>query len=573
MESNKFENKTEKSSVKMLKNAVILFTAMAITKLVSAALKIPLTNILGGLGMGYFSTAFSLFSPVYAVTAAAIPTVIMRLTAQNAASGRYKNVRRIRRAGLFAAFGLGLAGSIGILIIAKPFSTYIAGSPGSLPAMLVIAPSLFFCSVSAVYRGYYEGLSNMIPTAISQIIEALIKSVTGIFLAFAFIPHGIEYAAAAAIAGVTISEFFGLIFMFARTRLGSDGIPPDKLKNSPPPQRKRVIIKTIMGESLPITLAALSMNLNPFIDMMTISSTINSVIADNKAFFLQSFTYGAYGGEAISDIGNFIYGSYTGITLPIFAIATSVTAMIGKSALPEITAAHALKDNAPKENQQENSPSLIHSLRMLFKGTFMVGLPICIGLAVLAKPILSLLYFSRPAEVLVSTPPLVVLGLGGITLILAGTLFSIFMAIGRADLQIKLMLAGAAIKLAANLILIRIPHVNVTGAAIATVLSYTFVSIAGLIILKGVLKTKLKIARHIAQPMFFALLCGATAYICYNYAFIERGSLLRLAMSIAAGALVYLTMTLIFNLHFLPRRPNYGKPLGQRRKNAQIPHH
>jgi O-antigen/teichoic acid export membrane protein len=209
--------------------------------------------------------------------------------------------------------------------------------------------------------------------------------------------------------------------------------------------------------------------------------------------------------------------------------------MIGKSALPEITAA----------NEQRNTARLVRALRILFKGTFMVGLPICLGLAALARPILSLLYFSKPAEVLVSTPPLIVLGVGGVSLVLAGTLFGIFLAMGRVDLQIKLMLAGAVIKLTANLVLIRVEQLNVTGAAISTVLCYTFVSIAGLILLKGLVKENLSITRYIAQPLTFALLCAVTAYICYNYIFTKYDSLLQLAVSIASGALVYLILTMI----------------------------
>jgi stage V sporulation protein B len=513
---------------KIFKNAAILFLAMLISKLVGAALKIPLTNILGGIGMGYFSTAFSVFSPVYAVTPAALPTVIMRLTAQNVAAGRFRDVRLIRKAGLIAAFGLGLAGSAAILAAAKPFSQYIAASPNALPAMLVIAPSLFFCSIAAVYRGYYEGLSNMLPTALSQIIEAIIKSSTGILLALMFMPAGVHYAAAAAIAGITIAEFFGLIFLFARTRLMSDGISPAELQRAPVPQRKRVIIRTLLHESLPITLAALAMNLNPFIDMLTIPSIITRV----------------YGG----DMGNFAFGSYTGITIPIFALATSITAMVCKSALPEITAAYG----------QKNTARLLKALRILFKGTFMVGLPICTGLAALARPILSLLYFSRPAEVAISAPPLTALGLGGVSVLLAGTLFGIFLSAGRTDLQIKLMLIGAAIKLGGNLTLVRIPQLGVTGAAISTIAAYTFISVAGLILLKRLIREDIGITRFIAQPLVFAALCGITARICYYNVFTDRSDLLRLAMSVAAGALVYLVLTMFtdrkYIKSFLPAR-------------------
>jgi stage V sporulation protein B len=533
---------------KMLKNTIILFAALAITKLIGAVLKIPLTNIIGGLGMGYFSTAQSLFSPIYAVTAAAVPAVVMRLVAQNAAAGRYKDVRRLRRAGLLAAVGLGLCGSAGMFIIAAPFANYIAASHDSLLPILIIAPSLFFCSVSAVYKGYYEGLSNMLPTAISQIVEAVIKSSVGIVLAVMVLSHGggAAQAAAAAIAGITISEFAGMVFLFLRGRFGKDGISDEALLASPPPQRKRVLIRTLLRESVPITIAALTMNLNPFIDMMTIPNIINTAVRDNARFFRSEIMFGNVGD--VGNMGNFIYGSYTGITISIFALATTVTALVCKSALPEITAAWERKD----------TQTLNATLRRLFKGTFMVGLPVCLGIAALAQPILSLLYFTRPVEVMVSTPPLIILGVGGVPLLLAGTLFGIFLAIGRTDLQIKLMLGGAAIKLVGNIALVRIPALNISGAALATILCYSFVSIAGLIMLRKCLKPvesprKLKLARHIAQPFIFAALCGITAYVCYFHIFDEygisninvSGSVMRLLTSVAGGAFVYLTLTFL----------------------------
>jgi stage V sporulation protein B len=542
-------------------NAVILFTAMAVTKLIGAALKIPLTNILGGLGMGYFSTAYSLFSPVYAVTAAALPAVIMRLVAQNTAitdgcsalESRLGNSRNILRAGLLVAFISGVAGTLIIFVIAAPFSQYIAGSSDSLPAMLVIAPSLFFGSLAAVYRGYYEGLSNMLPTAISQIVEAVVKSTTGIFLALWLMPLGVAYAAAGAIAGITIAEFFGLLFLVIRSRFSPVSVTPDDRRllpaavNSNAKSQKSNIIRTILTQSLPITLAAVAMNLNPFIDLLTIPNVINAAIARNRFFFLQNFVYGEHGriytGDSLSNIGSFIYGSYTGIALPIFAIATTVTAMIAKSALPEITRTYEQKDTV----------KLCRVLRILFKGTFMVSLPVCFGLAALANPILSLLYPARPAEVHVSTLPLIILGIGGISLILAGTLFGIFLAIGRVDLQIKLMLLGAVIKLGGNLLLIRIPHVNVAGAAISTVICYTVISILGLVLLKRVVKDTLKIRLHLIQPLIFALLCGITAYTCYYHTFYDRPSLLRLAMSVSAGALAYLVPTMIADRKYIPR--------------------
>ena len=83
---NKLIERKTSMQQKYIKNTAILFVSMAITKIVGALFKIPLANLLGGTGMGYFSTAYGLYSPIFAVTAAGVPTVIMRITAQSVAS-------------------------------------------------------------------------------------------------------------------------------------------------------------------------------------------------------------------------------------------------------------------------------------------------------------------------------------------------------------------------------------------------------------------------------------------------------------------------------------------------------
>jgi stage V sporulation protein B len=360
----------------------------------------------------------------------------------------------------------------------------------------------------------------MLPTAISQIIEAAVKSSVGIALAVWLMPYGIAYAAAGAIAGITFGELFGLLFLFLRSKM-KDSITAQMFSAAPAPQRKRVIIAQIMRDSIPFTIAAAAMNINPFIDMLTIPTNTDQ----------------------------FTYGSYTGIALPIFTIATGVTAMLGKSAFPEITAAYENGDNR----------RMLRAVRILFKSALMAGLPVCIGLAALSQPLLSLLYFSRPQEVAVSAVPLSILGAGGIFLIISGMLFSIFMAAGRVDLQIKLMLTGSVVKLVLNLLLIPNENTGVSGAAISTIAAYAVVSIIGLILLKPTLRLtrenseKIGIPRFIFQPLIFAILCGITAEICHNdiFADIDRPAALTLAMSVAAGAVVYLTLTMFSDRKYI----------------------
>ena len=126
---------------KYIRNTAILFASMTITKIVGAIFKIPLANVLGGTGMGYFSTAYGLYSPVFALTAAGIPTVMMRITAQNIAVGRPGNAVRTRRTALLLFSAVGFLGSLAVALFAAFFSEHIACSPESTPAVIAIAPA------------------------------------------------------------------------------------------------------------------------------------------------------------------------------------------------------------------------------------------------------------------------------------------------------------------------------------------------------------------------------------------------------------------------------------------------
>ena len=162
--------------------AVILIVATLLVKVIGALFKIPLSLIIGTLGFGYFSSAYDLFLPIYSLAMAGLPIAISRMVAENVAKKQFNDVKQTLRISRIAFFVTGFAGFV-IMAAATYGFFMITGDTRSLPAILVIAPSILFCCVMSVYRGYYEGMRNMSPTAISNVIEALGKLILG--LAFA----------------------------------------------------------------------------------------------------------------------------------------------------------------------------------------------------------------------------------------------------------------------------------------------------------------------------------------------------------------------------------------------------
>ena len=526
------------------KNTLILFIAMFITKIIGAVLRIPLTNMLGGVGMGYFSTAYSFFNPVYTVLAAGLPTIVTKLTAQSVACQRYKEARKIKNAALILSFAAGVLGMIFMFVFAAPFANYAANSPDSLWSVLAITPSMIFCCLAAAYRGYYEGLTNMMPTAASQVIESIVKAVFGLGLSGIVLnmgEHGIihpdktlPYAAAAAVLGVTFGEFCGTLFLMVRSRFFNDSITETDLELSDEAPHKRELIKKIVVQSLPISAGAVVINVGSFIDLLTISSGIQKTLYENQAFFISQ--YPAAYSEAGADLfGNFVYGSYTGIVLSIFMIITSMTALVGKSSLPGI--ASACECGSKEEVERHVS--------ILLSGIFVIGLPLCFSLGVLSEPFLSLLYPVRMAEVSVSTLPLSILCIGGVPIALCGGLFSVFQAVGRSDLPIKLMMVGSALKLILNLLLLNIPQFSVCGAAVSTVCSHVLVMLLGIVLLRNSLGIKCRIFSLFMKPASASAVCAATALLAYYKLFDNFNSVIRMCLTAAAGGTVYIIILLL----------------------------
>lgn len=526
---------------------------MFITKIIGAVLKIPLTNMMGGTGMGYFSTAYSFFNPVYTVLAAGLPTVVTRMTAQSIAGRRFRDVRKTKSAALLLAWLSGILGAVFMILFASPFANYAASSPESLWAVLAISPSVLFCCLAAAYRGYYEGLSNMVPTAVSQVVESVVKAALGLGLAAIALGLGqsgkipadkiLPLGAAAAVLGVTVGELCGTVFLMLRSKLGSDHITEDELKESPPPSKTGELLKKIILQSLPISAGAVIINLGAFIDLLTISGGVQECFVNNPRYFL--LNYGSAIAESGADsFGNFVYGSYTGIVLSVFMLITSLTALIGKSALPAIAAAH----------EKGDKNEIGRHVNILLSGIFLLGLPSCLCLGTLAEPVLQILYPVRAAEITVSVIPLAVLCMGGIPIAVCGGLFSVFQAVGRFDLPIKLMMCGSAAKLIMNLLFLRVPLLSVSGAALSTVISHILVMVLGLASLKGAIGTRIRVSKLFAKPFAAAFACCLSALLSYYMLFDNFTGIIRMLLTVCAGGLVYVLLILMLDRRILGER-------------------
>lgn len=539
-----------------IKNTAILFASMAITKIIGALFKIPLANLLGGTGMGYFSTAYGLYSPIFAITAAGVPTVIMRTTARSVAVGNKQHATAVRKYALLIFTIIGLLGSAAVAIFAKPFAEYVACSPKSTLAVVCIAPAVVLCCAASVLRGYREGLSDVMPSAEASIAEASSRAVFGLGISYAVIFYAksafingksvfgenvstieqaydtaLPYAAAGAILAVSISELCGLAMLIFNER---------KARNREPlPPRctycRRKICVQLIKETAPIAASALVMNCVSFVDLLTVTRTLSMSAAQNPEYFGEAFGGILSYCGGIEGLPNFMYGSYTGIAMSIFMLIPSFAGMTEKTAAPEIAAAW----------ERGDADALTSKIALQLRAGALIACPACFGAAALAGPILNMLYRSRSAEVSVCLNSFIILCLGGIFMVLSSAMFGIFQSINKAHIPLILMICSVLIKLLLNPLLISLPSLNIAGAALSSVIGYVFMTVGGAAALGKYLPRKISLFSSVFPPLACGILCGAAAFFANRLLDGRLNSTLNIIFSTITGAFVYIILLIL----------------------------
>lgn len=563
-----------------IKNTAILFAAMAITKIVGALFKIPLANLLGGTGMGYFSTAYGLYSPIFALTAAGVPTVIMRTTARSAATDNRQYAAAVRRCALIVFSVIGVLGTAAVAVFAVPFTKYIACSPQSTLAVICIAPAVMLCCTASVLRGYREGLSDVMPSAAASVAEAVSRAVFGLGISYAVIFYAksafyngrsvfgtdaatveqayniaLPYAAAGAILAVSISEFFGLLTLVINERRARnrEELPPRRT------YRCRSICFQLLREIAPIAASALVMNCVSFVDLLTVTRTLSVSAAANPEFFNTTFggIYADCGG--IEGLPNFMYGSYTGIAMSLFMLIPSFAGMTEKTAAPEIAAAWERKDTA----------ALSDKIALQLRAGAVIACPACFGAAALAEPILTMLYKTRTAEISVCLNSFIILCMGGLFMVMSSAMFGIFQSINKAHIPLVLMIGSVLIKLILNPLLISVPWLNISGAALSSVIGYIFMAVGGVIAMRRHLPEKIGVFGAIAPPLVCGVCCGLAAFIVYKMISQTLSLTVSVIFSTIAGAFVYAILLIscgVFRISGIIKRKNaknFKKPLAK----------
>lgn len=544
-----------------LKGSAILMGMVIITKILGLMYKIPLTHMLGGTGMGYFSSAYAVFTPIFAVVVSGIPSTIARMVAENYAFERYRNVRKIKRTAMIIFSTAGLSASLLVLALSKLLSEGVIHEPSAVWSLIGVAPSVFLGTIMSVERGYYEGLRNMIPTAVSEIVETIFKLIFGLGFAYAVMNYAetsfyqtggcfgqfcrtiederstaLPFITGASILGVTLATGIGSLYIIISGKIHGDGITKQMLEQDKSTDRTLTLFRRLVKYAVPIAVASVITTLTNMIDLITINPCLSKAIEKHGALFSQL----TENNLTTQTLPNFIYGSYTGLAVTIFGLVPTLTAMFGKSILPNLAESWAKKDHSCIQRNLSG---------MLFI-TSIIAVPSGIGISLMSKEILEFLYGGRTDEIAVSILPLAILGAGVIFMGISIPCFSALQTIGKPKLPVIIMLVSGAAKLIFNIILIPIPALNISGAAISTVISQGIICIWSAAAMLRTSGVRISVKEIFVKPLFSGILCGATARLLYDvltvYLPFSLNYRLILLISIFSGSIMY-----FFSLYLL----------------------
>ncbi len=525
----------KRKSGSFLVEASIISLSNFTVKIIGVLYKIPLSNLLQG-GMGAFTAAYSVYAMLYMISTAGLPVATSRMVAASAKKGRPNEVKRIFKLCMLMFGIVGFLFAAAMFIFAEDIAVSSKHSD-SVYAMRVIAPTLFtICIVSAV-RGYMQGLRNMVPTAVSQFIEAFFKLAIGLGLAYWSNRRGdpVAVQAAYAILGITVGIAIGMVYLLLYKKFSKkqEVEPLDDGSDSTKQLAKRLVLI-----ALPITVTSSALYLCNFIDTLVIKKALIS------------------GGVSEAMAGGF-YTAYTTLSTGVAELLPSTLVFpIAISILPAISGALAAK------NEKEAKDYIHSSLRI----TGLIALPCASLLFVLARPAISLLYGStwgsasgplvfadgtQLSSVDMASNALSILAVGIFFISLLSTTNALLQAIGKSHYPMISVCSGVAVLIFAEILTVSSSKIGIYGAPVSSLLCYITAYLLNVCFLKkcgisGVSPIKLYV-----KPAVAAILAGGVAYAVYALLPLlisgdgRMENLVFLGISGVLGACTYATVLLL----------------------------
>lgn len=555
--------KTTNKKQSFMAGVLTVFFAQIIIKILGLIYRLVITNIpyFGDTGNGLYSAGYQIYTLLLAIASIGVPSAIAKLVSERIALGKHREAHDIFRTALLLFGIIGIVGSSILFLGAKYISADLIGNPDVEGIMLALAPAIFFVAISAVIRGYFNGMYNMKVASNSQMLEQLFKSILtiGLVVAVYFLavvnPTKVSKAlnlsvdtatvamataanAASTIATVICCGYLLLYYQRSKREIWKSINESNEVEYKK--EKRTAIMKKILAVSIPISLASIISAINRNIDTFTVINELKVALANAYPTI-----------ELIQNEATRLYGILSGRVDTLIGLPTALNVAFATALVP------AVSETMAKGDVKTARRRITFSIRT----TLLIALPCAIGMCVLAEPILNLLFpnvYAKEAGLLLQISSFTI-----IFTLMNQTVAGALQGLGKVMSPAISLACGAVVKLILNLTLIRNPQIGIYGAAISSVAAALTAMIINLNVLRKKIELDTDILSLVIKPLVASLIMGAFAFLSYHYASVYLGKE-RIATLIAILIAVISYIFAVLNLKIFDREDYHMLPFGDK---------
>ena len=507
-----------------LQGAALLAISAAIVKLIGAFYKLPLNMAIGAEGYSYFTTAYDIYSIMLLASTAGLPVAVSRMISQASTLKHHSRMRKIFRTSLGIFAIMGALTSALMIFGAKPLAN-VMNQPDAWVSIACLGPcGILICLMSA-YRGYFNGQGDMGPTSVTQVIEAFVKLVVGLALAFVIIrlTNSVAWAAGGAILGVTMGSAIALVYMLAKFRRSYKALPV----TTEDPGSTRDTVKELLSIAIPITIGSAGLQLLTVVE--------SGLYMDRLVYLLETGQYMSHmvvGAVTAQKAAATLKGLYN-MTQTIFNMPCAFIIPIAVSVLPAVTSFLTLGDDTGVRETEESASRI----------TGLLSLPCAVGLTVLARPIMALLGGYEGEQLDMSAKFMAIQGITVFLYAIIQYTNALLQSHGYVNVPVINMLTAGVVRLVLVYVMVGNPALGLMGAPLGAFIGYLMIAVLNLAAIRLKVAQKPKLLKNLLRPALPALVMGAAVFFCYRALVsavgIDGSRIILAGAPIAVGVVVY----------------------------------
>lgn len=497
---------TTENKQSLMKGAMILSIGVLVSRIIGMLYRIPIRNILGDEGQSYYGVAYGIYVVLLTLTAMAIPGALSKLIAERRAAGAYKEAQRVFNLAMLYSIAFACVMAVGLWVSADFIEQhFFTSSPGVALPIRALAPTVVIATSLGVFRGYFQGRSDMTPTASSQVIEQVFNVIFSVVLAAYFMnitDKNTVWGATGSALGTGIGAIAGfvvLIVLYIKSRKQTKAeIETSKEYTH---QSSATILKQMLEMMLPVVISASVFSFMTTIDQSMISSILpkNIEYLRNQQL-LDLVPVKDAGIYSTKSIVNQLSGQLSFQYMTFMNIPVSLVLQLGLASMPAIAAGMAA-------GQIED---VRQKTKMIFKVGMLVAAPSAIAFLVFAAPILTLVVGDASGAELLSAGSIAILAIA-VAQLSAG----ILQGMSKQNIPTINAVIACAVKVVINLIALKIPTLNIYGVVHSTTFCYMIYAVLNMYYLQKYLKLKLNWGKILIMPTLCSMIMGAVGYAVY----------------------------------------------------------